>query len=340
MPAHCKITNAKKTYLYGVKILFIRFSSIGDIVLTTPLLRCAKQQLKDAEIHFVTKKKFSGVINTNPYIDKLFTIEESVKEVSKVLKAENYDFVVDLHHNLRSRRLRSSLGKKYAAFNKLNYEKWLYVQFRKNKLPNIHIVDRYFETLKSLDVKPDGKGLDYFIPPSEEIAINTYLPANFQKAYHALVLGGSYYTKQIPENKLQEIIGASDLPLVLLGGKEDAALGKKLENQFPDKVKNCCGDLSLHGSASLIRQAQKVITSDTGLMHIASAFGKEVHSLWGNTVKEFGMSPYLPGANSVIHEVLGLSCRPCSKLGHKSCPKKHFKCMNEISVHEIFSQTK
>jgi ADP-heptose:LPS heptosyltransferase len=320
-----------------VKILFIRFSSIGDIVLTTPLLRCTKNQLKDAEIHFVTKKKFASVIASNPHIDKLFTIDESVSEISDQLKKENYDFVVDLHHNIRSMRLKRSLGRPGAAFNKLNFEKWLIVQFKINKLPAVHIVDRYFETLRTLGVQNDQKGLDYFIPEKDEISVNDALPASFHAGFHSLVLGGSYYTKQIPENKLNEIIRLSSLPVVLLGGVEELALGKKLEEEFPGKVKNYCGAISLHQSASLIRQSQKVITSDTGLMHIAAAFKKEVHSFWGNTVKEFGMDPYLPGAGSKIHEVIGLSCRPCSKLGYKKCPKGHFKCMNDIAVQPIFS---
>ena len=126
---------------------------------------------------------------------------------------------------------------------------------------------------------------------------------------------------------------------MLLGGKEEQALGNELENLFPEKVKNYCGKINLHQSSSLIEQSNKVITSDTGLMHIAAAFKKEVHSLWGNTVKEFGMYPYLPGNNSKIHEVLGLSCRPCSKLGYHSCPKKHFKCMNDIDTGKVFSQS-
>jgi ADP-heptose:LPS heptosyltransferase len=321
-----------------VKILFIRFSSIGDIVLTTPLLRCAKTQLKDAEIHFITKKKFASVIASNPYVDKLITIDESVAEVSAELKKEQYDFVIDLHHNIRSLRLKTVLGRPAAAFNKLNYEKWLLVQFKINKLPDMHIVDRYFETLKTMGITNDLKGLDYFIPEKDELSVKKFLPSGFQQGFHSLVLGGSYYTKQIPENKLKEIIGKSDLPLVLLGGKEEEALGQQLEEEFPGKVKNCCGLINLNQSASLIRQSQKVISSDTGLMHIAAAFKKEVHSVWGNTVKEFGMYPYLPGEGSKIHEITDLKCRPCSKLGYKKCPKGHFKCMNDISVKEMFKR--
>lgn len=320
-----------------MKILFIRFSSIGDIVLTTPLLRCTKNQLKGAEIHYVTKKKFAGVIASNPYIDKLYTIEDSVSEISKQLKEEQYDFIADLHNNIRSLRLKRAVGASAVAFNKLNFEKWMLVQFKINKLPDVHIVDRYFETLQTLGIKNDHQGLDYFIPEKDEIDISSYLPKVFHNGYHALVLGGSYYTKQIPDNKLREIISKSNLPLVLLGGTEEEVQGSALESAFIGKVINCCGKINLNQSASIIRQAQKVITSDTGLMHIAAAYKKEVHSVWGNTVKEFGMYPYLPGLGSQIHEVEGLKCRPCSKLGYRKCPKGHFRCMNDIDVSRIFS---
>lgn len=318
-----------------MKILVVRFSSIGDIVLTTPILRCIKQQLKDVELHFVTKHNFLSVIENNIYIDKVFTIKDSLNDVIPQLKRENYDFVIDLHHNIRTLRLKTALGKKSFSFNKLNWEKFLIVNFKKNKLPGIHIVDRYFETVHSLGVKNDDKGLDYFINEKDEIDIPSSLPSIFHEGYHALVVGGSYFTKQIPVNKLKEICAKSTLPLILLGGKEDATIAEQVYQLHKNKTINLCGKLNLNQSASIIQQANKVITSDTGLMHIAAAYKKDIISLWGNTIPEFGMDPYLPGKNSEIWEVKGLSCRPCSKLGYKKCPKGHFKCMNDIVIQSI-----
>ena len=318
-----------------MKILVVRFSSIGDIVLTTPILRCIKQQLKDVELHYVTKHNFLSVIDNNIYVDKVFTIKDSLKDVIPQLKKENYDYVIDLHHNIRTLRLKTALGKKSFSFNKLNWEKFLIVHFKKNKLPPIHIVDRYFETLQPLGVKNDGKGLDYFINEKDEIDIPSTLPTLFHDDYNALVVGGSYFTKQIPINKLKEICTKSSLPLILLGGKEDAAIAEQVYQFHKNKTINLCGKLNLNQSASIIQQANKVITSDTGLMHIAAAFKKDIISLWGNTIPEFGMGPYLAGKNSQILEVKGLSCRPCSKLGYKKCPKGHFKCMNDIEIKSI-----
>lgn len=318
-----------------MKILVVRFSSIGDIVLTTPILRCIKQQLKDVELHYVTKHNFLSIIENNVYVDKVFTIKDSLKDVIPQLKKENYDYIIDLHHNVRTLRLKTALGKKSFSFNKLNWEKFLIVNFKKNKLPNIHIVDRYFETVQSLRVKNDGEGLDYFINDKDEIDIPSTLPTLFHEDYNALVVGGSYFTKQIPINKLKEICTKSSLPLILLGGKEDAAIAEQVYQFHKNKTINLCGKLNLNQSASIIQQANKVITSDTGLMHIAAAFKKDIISLWGNTIPEFGMGPYLAGKNSQILEVKGLSCRPCSKLGYKKCPKGHFKCMNDIEIKSI-----
>jgi len=318
-----------------MKILVVRFSSIGDIVLTTPILRCIKQQLQNVELHYVTKHSFLSVIENNIYVDKVFTIKDSLKDVIPQLKKENYDYVIDLHRNVRTLRLKTALGKKSFSFNKLNWEKFLIVNFKKNKLPTIHIVDRYFETVQSLGVKNDGKGLDYFIDEKDEIDIPSALPSMFHEDYHALVVGGSYFTKQIPINKLKEICAKSLQPLILLGGKEDAAIAEQVYQLHKNKTINLCGKLNLNQSASIIQQANKVITSDTGLMHIAAAYKKDIISLWGNTIPEFGMGPYLAGKNSQILEVKELSCRPCSKLGYKKCPKGHFKCMNEIEIKSI-----
>ncbi len=315
-----------------MKVLVIRFSSIGDIVLTTPILRCIKQQLKDVELHFITKQQFISVIENNPYVDKFHTINQSLAEIIPQLKKENFDYIIDLHHNARTLKLKLALGKKSFSFNKLNWQKFLIVNFKKNKLPQKHIVDRYFEAAANLGVKNDGKGLDYFINDKDEIDIVSSLPALFHNDYHALVVGGSYFTKQIPLNKLKEICTNSSLPLILLGGKEDAAIAEQVYQFHKNKVLNLCGKLNLNQSASIIQQANKVITSDTGLMHIAAAYKKDIISLWGNTIPEFGMGPYLAGKNSQALEVTNLSCRPCSKLGYKKCPKGHFKCMNDIQL--------
>jgi len=317
-----------------LKILIIRFSSIGDIVLTTPVIRCCRQQLKDAEIHFVCKASFKSVLENNPYLSKLHTFDKEIDEVSALLKKENYDYVIDLHHNLRSQRLKLLLNKKSFTFKKLNVKKWLAVTLKnKNLLPDVHIVERYLETVKSLGVKNDGKGLDYFISKKDGVELNS-ISYELSKGFVALVVGGSYFTKKIPPGKLVEICNATALPVVLLGGKEDHFIAEEVKRQSSYTF-NVCGQFTLNQSASIIQQSSYVVSSDTGLMHIAAAFGKKIFSLWGNTIPEFGMSPYMPGEGSRILEVENLKCRPCSKLGFSKCPKDHFNCMNAIDVSKI-----
>ena len=289
------------------------------------------------ELHYLTKKSFADIVLNNPNLDKVYTIEKDIEEVLKELKKEKYDLVIDLHHNLRTLTLKLKLGVKTYSFNKLNYAKWLKVNLKVDKLPNMHIVERYFETLTTLGVKNDNKGLDYFIREKDVVNVSA-LHSSLTNGYYALVVGGSYYTKQIPLEKLAEICKLSDKPVVLLGGKGDKALAEKVVELADGNVINTCGTLNLDQSASVIQQAAKVITSDTGLMHIASAVKKDIVSLWGNTIPEFGMYPYLPGSGSKILEVKGLSCRPCSKLGYKKCPKGHFKCMMGIEAKAVFEK--
>lgn len=321
------------------KILIIRFSSIGDIVLTTPVIRCLKQQLKDSEIHFLTKEQFVPVIKANPYIDKIHFLKNDLKQILSQLKSENFDFIVDLHKNFRSVFVKLKLRKPSKTFNKLNIKKWLLVNFKINLLPEIHIVDRYFEAVKILGVKNDGKGLDYFIPENEKVNISE-LPSTHQNGFIGFAIGGKHNTKMFPVEKIISVCEKINSPVVLLGGYEDIKTGEYIKKSVGDKIYNACGKYSINQSASMVWQAEKIITNDTGLMHIAAAFKKQIISIWGNTVPVFGMYPYLPETEknkSVIVEIKNLRCRPCSKLGYKKCPKKHFDCMQKITEEKIIA---
>lgn len=315
------------------KLLIIRFSSIGDIILTTPVVRCLKQQLPGTEIHFLTKKQYLPILEANPFIDKLYSIREKIDEVIPELERENYDQVIDLHKNFRSKGVILKLHKPSSTFSKLNIEKWLMVNFKINRLPDIHIVDRCFQAVEKLGVKNDNRGLDYFIPARDEVDLKL-LPPVHQSGYIGWVIGAKFKTKAFPEDRIIEICRRIEKPFVLLGGPEDAEMGERIKNEVGDKIYNSCGKFSLNQSASLVKQADKIITNDTGLMHIAAAFKKEIISLWGNTISEFGMYPYMPGNESQSHivEVKNLSCRPCSKIGFQKCPKGHFKCMRDIVI--------
>lgn len=315
----------------SVKILVIRFSSIGDIVLTSPVVRCLKNQLPDAEIHFITKQKFACILAGNPYIHKVHVFNDNFPELFAEFNSIRFDYIIDLHNNFRSGRIKRRVKGKSYSVNKLSLKKLLLVLFKINRLPDKHIVDRYLETVAELGVTNDGKGLDYFIPEKEAFK-PAELPAPFQNGYVAFVIAGTYFTKKLPVEKVNEICQKIDYPVILLGGKKEYDEGEKVLSQSKGNVLNYSGKISLNASASLVRNARLVLTNDTGLMHIAAAFGKKILSFWGNTVPDFGMVPYQPDSSSERLEVNHLKCRPCSKLGYQKCPKKHFKCMTNIDV--------
>lgn len=318
------------------KILLIRFSSIGDIVLTSPVIRCLKQQLPESELHVLTRKGHETLFETNPYVDKTHVYDHNFKQLLPVLDAENYDHIVDLHKNFRSMRVRLALRKPCSSFPKLNLKKYLLVRFKINLLPDIHIVDRYFKAVKKLGVENDGQGLDFFIPDRRHVSLAEAWPF-ITGGYYAVVIGGKHQTKIFPAEKLIEACRKLDKPVVLLGGPEDAEKAADIVAAMPEKAVNCCGKYSLHQSASILKQSHAVLTNDTGLMHIAAALRKPILSIWGSTVPAFGMYPYLPTENglSVMVENQSLKCRPCSKLGFSQCPKGHFKCMMDIDPTEV-----
>ena len=369
-----------------MKILVIRFSSIGDIVLTTPVIRCLKNQISDVEIHVLTKKKFSGLYKTNPYINKVYEYDDSLKKNIEELKLENYDYIVDLQKNKRSLRVTRALHCQHSSFPKLNFKKFLLTTFKINLMPDIHIVDRYFKAVEKLGVKNDYQGLDFFISEKNNYPLSE-LPEDFQNGYHAFVIGGTYKTKILPAVKVSEVIKKLNEPVILLGGPDDVeraeeiirqrttdngqqTLGKSLNDaksqSHKDKVSklvgknigtstssvtetsqhlsilSLVGKINLEQSASIVKNAKSVLTNDTGLMHIAAAFHKNVVSVWGNTVPELGMYPYLPNEKEKCHiiECKDVKCRPCSKLGFKECPRRHFKCMMEIDCDEIIRRLK
>ncbi|PLX24207.1 MAG: glycosyl transferase [Salinivirgaceae bacterium] len=321
-----------------IRFLIVRFSSIGDIVLTTPVVRMLKQQVKGAEIHYLTKKRFSSLVEHNPYVHKVHVFDGDLKQTISDLKEAEFDYVIDLHKNLRSARVKSSLGRVSFSFNKLNWKKWIYVQLKIKKMPDKHIVDRYLETTSLFDVKNDEKGLDYF--PDPEYKLDFSLEKTHEEGYVVAVLGANHATKQIPEEKMVSWLNEFGKPVVLVGGPDESTLAELLKEKLAVPVQNACGKVSLDGSALLIKNAKVILTPDTGMMHIAAAYKKPIVSVWGNTTPQLGMYPYMPQNSDRFYmaEVRGLKCRPCSKIGYEKCPKRHFNCMLQQDDKIIVSQ--
>lgn len=311
----------------GDKYLIVRFSAMGDIVLTSPIVRILSGQ-PGAEIHFLTKEMYRDLWTANPYLSKIYTFKKELKEVLPDLKKENYTVVIDLHANIRTLFLRLYFWNiPFYRIKKGSFLRWFYVLTGFKPAFPKHIVTRYLDTLLPLSLKYDGKGLDFFIPE------NKYLAP--QHSFIVFVLGAGHFTKRLPLEKWQEIAKEfKHQPIMLIGGKEDFDLGRTLVSFIGKDVINQCGKLSILESAYYISKAKLIITGDTGMMHIAAALRRPVISIWGGTIPEFGWLPFYPeGMNRNISvQVENLSCRPCSRFGRSDCPKKHFRCMNDISA--------
>lgn len=318
-----------------MRLLFIRFSAIGDIVLASPAFRCAKEQLPGVEIHLVTKHSMRAVTEANPYIDHFHYLAGDFGALITELKAYKFDYIIDLHKNLRSFRIRAALGVPVLAYDKLSVEKFLLTKFQINRMPNRHISLRSVDALAPLGVVFDGKGLDYFIPEKVQV------PALFSAGYVALVIGASFATKKLSLDSLKQLVKLIPHPIVLIGGPEEKADGAELAMLDPDRIVNTCGTYSLHESAALVRDARIVISHDTGMLYIACAFEKNVIAIWGATSPALQVEPLMPeNAKTHVFQAIvpNLTCQPCSNFGTKTCPKGHFNCMKQQDLPEIARQ--
>lgn len=327
---------AKKNY--GLKILVIRFSSIGDLILTTPILRVLRQNFPDAHIDLLTKKQFVDLFRFNPNIDQIHEFDSKtgfsgLKKLKKNLPA--YDWVVDLHQNLRSNFLR--IGKKNTSYTKPIFKRWLLVKLKlnlyKNSTPTFL---RYFDAIKPYSY--DNLGTEVFV--NEEISekITKQISEKNLQKYVVLCPAAQWQTKRwLPENfaKLAQKFLEKGFQVLLLGGKEDATLCEKVREMSSPEVHNLAGTCSLLESAQWLKNAGLAVVNDTGLMHLAQSQKTAVVAIFGSTTQELGFFP-LPQKSAVVE--VELNCRPCTDKGRTSCPKKHFDCMQKITVEMVWQK--
>lgn len=310
-----------------MKILVIRFSSMGDIIYTTPVVRCLKTQLPQAEVHFLTKPAFKYIYDNNPYVDKLLLLKPTLAETIAEIKANQYDYIIDLHNNLRTALIKLKTGIRSSTYRKQPVRKWLSLKFKLKLVEPIHLVERYMKAVDFLGVKNDGKPIDYYIKAEHDI--KKLLPESHHHNYIAFVIGATHFTKRMPNEKIISICRQINKPIVLLGGEDVKANGTEIVSALGSNVYNACGITTLDESVFLVSKADRVLGFDTGLTHIAEAFNKPIGSIWGGTVPELlGVQPYMVRDAEVIG--IELSCRPCSKFGLENCPLGHFKCMKDI----------
>jgi heptosyltransferase-2 len=313
------------------KILIIRLSSIGDILLTTPLIRSIKKKNPAIQIDFVLKEEFFELMQNNPYLTNIhkYTKHSFEKQILiNALIANKYELVIDLQNNLRSREIIKPLHRKILRFKKNNFKKFLLVHFKINKLKDFpQIPVRYAETA---DVELDTKGLDFF---------TTNLPDPKLKAgekYIGLCPGSKHFTKRWPKEYFIELgkrLESIGYKIVLFGGLEEVELCFEMEKQFTNAINLC--NTSISQVASDLKMCRAIYSNDSGLMHLSSAVKIPVISFFGSTVREFGFFPYK--TKSIQLEIENLSCRPCTHIGRNSCPKIHFKCMKEIKPELAFN---
>ena len=283
------------------RILVIRFSSIGDIVLTAPAVASLRQAIHGpCEIHYLTKANMAPVVEGfGALVDHVHTIEESTAEVQEALKDLNFDYVVDLHNNVRSRSIKRTLGLISFTVDKQNWAKWLLVRGWR-RTPVTSIVERYVEAFAGAF----GAVVPEAWPALFERAST---PAELPATYAVLAIGATHSGKQMTPSLMQTIVNGSDVPVVLIGGSGDV-----------ERAKALVGETTLAESAAVLRSARHVYAGDTGMMHLAAAVGTPVTSFWGCTRPSLGMAPWNPARGSaIIVPDAQLGSRPCSKLGNR-----------------------
>ena len=312
------------------KILIIRFSSIGDIILTTPVIRCIKLQYKNVELHYLTKYKYKDILLQNPYLDLCHYFDNNFSELIKNLKQEKYDIIIDLHNNMRSKMLRLALATKNYVYNKENFKKILLINFGLN-FSKLHTVDRYFLPLKDLQIKNDNNGLDIFIDDNYIINFNT------SQKYISWCIGGSYENKKLSDEQIVYVCDKLNLPIVFIGGSNENDLAEKIITKSSNnKLYNFCGKINFLESSFLVKKSNLLLTNDTSILHVGSAFKLPTISFWGCTKPELGFRSYL---NPSSYEIRSKYTRPCSKHG-KNCRVLANGCVKTIKPEIIYKKVK
>ena len=340
----------------STKTLVIRFSSIGDIVLSTPLLRVLRTRYPNGQIDYVTRAEYAELVKSNQNLNHTYEFDasegfEGLRILKKKIKDQRYDLIVDIHDSLRSKYLRSLHGPQVAVVNKRVMQRSMLVNFKKNVYKEvIPVADRYIEAVKDLGIINDGKGLELHIPDETLFGVSgklATLKLNQYEKVIGLCPGARHFTKRWPPERFARVGAAcaqkAGSKILLFGGTEDETICNQIcldinSQAGSERASSFCGHLGLLETAAAMQYCDVVITNDTGLMHIATAMHRKIIAIFGSTVREFGFFPHDPEA--VVLEETGLDCRPCSHIGRSKCPEKHFKCMLDIQPDEVYSRAK
>jgi heptosyltransferase-2 len=310
--------------LKASKVLIIRLSSIGDIVLTSALVR----SIYDAgytNIDFLTKPNYEEVAKAIPQISEVLTTTNSIINTAKILKARKYDLIIDLQHKLYTVGLRFLMWQSnFYVWQKKSLQKQLFV-WTKNQcfLPKENMVESYFNSINTFNISYDRQYTDFLIDKDKIL-----LPINLPDKYHVWVMGATHFTKRMPISEVEKIMHSFEIPTVLIGGDDVIADAERLHKSLPKFTINLCGKTNITTSAYIMKNAVCTYTQDTGMMHIAAALGCNIVSFWGGTSPKLGFKPLQKNGNTITCIAKeNLACRPCSKYGRSNCPKGHLECM-------------
>lgn len=315
------------------RVLIIRLSSLGDVLLTTPVVRALKKKYPDCKIDFLVRNQYSDVLRYNQNLNRIYEFNPpNVKELLNELKQNNYDFILDLQNNFRSRKITLRLKTKVYRFKKLSVRKFLLVNFKINLMKNSKsIVERYAESFPEIQL--DNHGLEIFIPKELENKIQ-----NFNKdSIIGFCPGSKHFTKRwLPEYfvELGKKLSNDGFTILIFGGKDDESICSKISRQIPNSI-NLQNNNEILLTAAYMKKCKLIVTNDSGLMHTASAVKTPVLVIFGSSVKEFGFLPYK--IKNIILENENLRCRPCSHIGKEGCPKDHFKCMKDLTPDFVYN---
>ena len=331
-----------------LKFLIIRLSSIGDIILTSPFVRVLRNRFPGALIDFVTQSQFTDLLVNNPNIDNIYRYSKrfSKKDLFELkFKINNnnnfvkYDFIIDLQNNGRSRDISNNMGLHIFRFDKrIIYKlKLVYLKIREHNFELIP--ELYIKTASELGVLPDGKGLELWL--DNEKSSSVYIPEGKRNEKNnlkriAIAPGAAHATKRWQPEKFIELIKLLkkeyNSEFVIIGGSQDIEVSKKISLAVKLPIDNYTGNLSLLETTEELSKCDLLITNDSAAMHIAAARKTPVIAIFGSTVQDFGFIPYKT-AYQIIEKYI--PCRPCSHIGRKVCPKKHFNCMRLINTDDV-----
>lgn len=325
------------------RILLVRFRSVRGIVLATPLLRAIRTEYPEAEITFLTSRRYAPLVSDNPHVDEVVTVGRGLPLVSvaRRLRPRSYSHLLDLEGSARTAVLRLLLPGSWSGYPKHRIKRSLLIHTGRDLYrDHIPVAERYFLAAKELEVVPDGKPPELFLSEGIEEQVAAWADKTGigkGRAMVAFAPGAGKATRRWPLDdwvRLGKALVGTGADIVMVGSPDDAQLAAEVAFRIGPRAASAAGELSLQGSCALLKQCAALITVDNGVLHLATAVGTPVVGLFGPTVRQFGFFPY--NAHSAVVE-RDLKCRPCSVRGGRKCPLKHHHCLRTIAPDDVFN---